>query len=92
MYAIRSYYVTTVENGDGKRLEDVLIKNFEDGSVCVVSLLDTPQGEVMLKQAGSKPFSFELSENGVFTCSPVITSYSIHYTKLYESGSCWFSF
>ncbi len=57
---------TVVERKYGKRLENVLIKNYDDGSVCVISLLDTPLGEVVLKQAGSKPVAFELPEQGVF--------------------------
>ena len=61
--------IATVESKKGKRLEDVLIKKYDDGSVCVVSLLDTPQGEVVLKQPGSAPILFELPENGVFTYS-----------------------
>jgi hypothetical protein len=58
---------TIVESKGGKLLENVLIKNYDDGTVCVVSLLDNPLGDVVLKRAGSKPVIFELPANGVFT-------------------------
>ena len=62
--------MATIESDDGNRLENVLIKNFEDGSVCVVSLLDTPLRELLLKQPDSEPVLFELPGNGIFTYSP----------------------
>ena len=60
----------TVENEEGKRLENVFVKSYKDGSVCVVSLLDKTQGKVLLKQPGKESVTFELPEYGVYTYSP----------------------
>lgn len=59
-----------VENSNGKLVEDIFVKTFEDGSICVVSLSDTTHGQLVLKQSGVKPVLFELPESGVFAYHP----------------------
>ena len=70
MYAIRSYYVYSKK----RRMPDYL------KAVVVVPdrTISTAKSRTILPKVYKK-------EEAVYSLSSVITSYSIHYTKLYES-------
>jgi len=60
-----------IENSKGEIINDVLVKAYADGCVCVVSLSDsTHQGPLILKQPGKQKAFFELPECGVFIYEP----------------------
>ena len=90
MYAIRSYYEIT-ENYPFKRYRggltsDILLYDFKSKSTERVTTNEANDG----KPAWVGDKVFFLSDRGenmrlnVWAYNPVITSYSIHYTKLYE--------
>ena len=71
MYAIRSYYVTAVLDGDNSRvfvLNDYFLADKDSHT----------SGSIVYPLSGLEP--------GEHTLKFVITSYSIHYTKLYDTN------
>lgn len=55
-----------VENTEGNAVEDVLLRQYEDGSVVVLGLTANEHGKLRLMRRGGQPVSFELPARGVF--------------------------
>ena len=93
MYAIRSYYVafevsvflenkithfesiTTLLKKEGINIRSITLNSMSHGWGVLNMLVDQPEKAYKL-----------LSDHGHSVSIHVITSYSIHYTKLYDSG------
>ena len=73
MYAIRSYY--------GKNFSDLIVKNSNSLLHLIEDILDFSQIEADQLKLNIRNFEVLNLIEEVFS---VITSYSIHYTKLYE--------
>ena len=73
MYAIRSYYAQ--DNGTAVCLKHFALNNQENNRGTV----DVIVGERAMREIYLSPFKAAVQD--------VITSYSIHYTKLYEAKS-----
>ncbi len=55
-----------VENTEGNAVEDVLLRQYEDGSVVVLGLTANEHGKLRLMRRGGQPVPFELPARGVF--------------------------
>ena len=55
-----------VETADGKTVEDVLLRHYQDGSVAVLGLTAKEHGKLRLMRRGGEPAPFELPARGVF--------------------------
>lgn len=55
-----------VENADGKTVEDVLLRHYEDGTVVVLGLAAKEHGKLRLMRREGGPVPFELPARGVF--------------------------
>ena len=55
-----------VETTEGKMVEDVLLRHYQDGSVVVLGLAASEHGRLRLARPGGEPVVFELPARGVF--------------------------
>ncbi len=55
-----------VETADGKTVEDVLLRHYQDGSVAVLGLTASEHGKLRLMRRDGEPVPFELPARGVF--------------------------
>jgi len=55
-----------VETADGKTVEDVLLRHYQDGSVAVLGLTAKEHGKLRLMRRDGEPIAFELPARGVF--------------------------
>jgi len=55
-----------VENTDGRAVEDVLLRHYQDGSVVVLGLTASEHGKLRLMRRDGPPVPFELPARGVF--------------------------
>jgi hypothetical protein len=55
-----------VETADGKPLEDVLLRHYQDGSVAVLGLTAKEHGRLRLMRRDGAPVPFELPARGIF--------------------------
>jgi hypothetical protein len=55
-----------VETPDGKTVEDVLVRHYQDGSVAVLGLTTREHGRLRLMRRDEQPVAFELPARGVF--------------------------
>ena len=55
-----------VETAEGKPVEDVLLRCYQDGSVAVLSLSGEDHGTLLLKRPGQPPLPFALAACGIY--------------------------
>ena len=55
-----------VETADGKPVEDVLLRHYQDGSVAVLGLTAKEHGKLSLVRCDAEPVPFDLPARGVF--------------------------
>ena len=89
MYAIRSYYVYSLPAFDAS----------ESYSLAPSTVWKPASGKINL--VWQTNFSHQITHDAINVIAPVITSYSIHYTKLYDgiweisairsAARCWVS-
>lgn len=60
--------VVWVETADGKTVEDIVLREYQDGSVVVLGLTDKEHGRLRLMRRDGEPVLFELPARGVFLC------------------------
>jgi hypothetical protein len=55
-----------VETADGKKVEDVLVRHYQDGNVAVLGLSASDHGRLRLLRRDKEPVPFDLPARGVF--------------------------
>ena len=58
--------VVWLETADGKTVEDVLLRHYQDGSVAVLGLTAKERGKLRLMRRGGESVAFELPARGLF--------------------------
>jgi hypothetical protein len=60
--------VVWVETANGTAVEDILLRQYHDGSVVVLGLTAKEHGKLRLMRRDGEPVAFELPARGVFLC------------------------